>query len=512
MKGMPGAQPLRIVGRYELHSELASGGMATVHLGRSIGAAGFAKSVAIKRLHAQFASDPEFVSQLLEEARLCERIRHPNVVAMLDVVAVEHELLLVMEYVHGETLARLLRACAQDGERCPPEVAASIAHDVLLGLHAAHSAMTPEGAPLCIIHRDVSPQNIIVGADGVARLLDFGIAKAAGAASHTREGEVKGKVPYMAPEILRLEEATPQSDVYSAAVTLWESLCARRLFRADTEVGVWGKVLDGAVPLPSTLVGPLGAVEDVVMRGLARSKADRFPTALAMAQALEASIRLASAAEVAVWVARRAADSLAERSSVIRAIERSAPRGSGAPVAMMASRASSEPPATMTPASGAPAAMPPSAASFAPAPEAPRGVRSWGRWGLAAMLVAAVIALVSLRDRAARRAGEDVRAPLGALPAASVVTEAPPPDLVPAAPPTGVPAAAAPSAASAEGAPPGVAASARPRRLLAPRAGADPAATTSATAARPRVAPDPCDPPYTLDEAGRKHFKLSCVN
>jgi hypothetical protein len=469
---MDAAQEPRIVGRYELYGELAAGGMATVHLGRSIGAAGFAKSVAIKRLHENFARDPEFVALLLEEARLSERIRHPNVVATLDVVAAEHELLLVMEYVHGETLARLLRACAEHGKLCPPEIAASIAHAVLLGLHAAHGATETTGAPLCIVHRDVSPQNIIVGADGVARLLDFGIAKAAGAASHTREGEVKGKVPYMAPEILKLEPASPQSDLYAVAVTLWESLCARRLFRGDSQVSVWAAVLEGEVTPPSLIAGPLGALDDVVMRGLARSKSARYPTAMAMAQALESAIRLAPSSEVASWVAERAAVALAERSSRVREIECTPPRACDAPPAPSSARAPARAPG--------------------PVP------RRRGTWVLVALVAFAVLGLAGVRLSGPRRA-----------------RAIPPPPLVSTAQPelASAPSAAPPLATAAtDSALPAVEArhsgtsSPRPRRPATPPKG------EGAASARPAPAQDPCDPPFTIDEAGRKHFKLNCVN
>jgi len=136
--------------------------------------------VAIKRLHKQYARDPEFVSMFLDEARLAARIRHPNVVPTLDVVATEGELFVVMEYVHGESLARLIRDEARKGGYIPPPVAAGILSGTLQGLHAAHEARDERGQPLSIVHRDVSPQNILVGSDGVARVLDFGVAKAAG--------------------------------------------------------------------------------------------------------------------------------------------------------------------------------------------------------------------------------------------------------------------------------------------------------------------------------------------
>jgi len=159
---------------------LASGGMATVHLGRLIGPAGFSRTVAIKRLHDQFASDPQFVSGLLDEARLTARIRHPNVVPTLDVVATGEQVLLVLEYVQGESLSRLLASSNERGERVPLPIVVSIIAGVLHGLQAAHEATSDKGEPLHIVHRDVSPQNVMVGVDGVARVLDFGVAKAVG--------------------------------------------------------------------------------------------------------------------------------------------------------------------------------------------------------------------------------------------------------------------------------------------------------------------------------------------
>src|SRR5262249_24957061 len=151
-----------------------TGGMATVHLGRLSGPVGFTKTVAIKRLHAQFAHDPEFVAMFLDEARLAARIQHPNVVQTLDVVSTDGELFLVMEYVRGETLSRLVRM----GEPIPPRIVVALISGVLQGLHAAHEAAADDGRALALVHRDVSPQNVLVGLDGTARLLDFGVAKA----------------------------------------------------------------------------------------------------------------------------------------------------------------------------------------------------------------------------------------------------------------------------------------------------------------------------------------------
>jgi serine/threonine protein kinase len=213
---MPSEAAPRSIGRYVLYGEIASGGMATVHFGRLSGPAGFSRTVAIKRLHPQYAKDPEFVSMFLDEARLAARIRHPNVVTTLDVVTTGAEIFLVMEYVQGESLSRLLRAVRPMMTPADTRIVATIVSGVLHGLHAAHEARDEQGQPLRIVHRDVSPQNVLVGTDGVPRVLDFGVAKAAGRVQTTREGQLKGKLAYMAPEQVR-GEVTRVTDVYSAS-------------------------------------------------------------------------------------------------------------------------------------------------------------------------------------------------------------------------------------------------------------------------------------------------------
>jgi eukaryotic-like serine/threonine-protein kinase len=246
--------PIRIVGRYELHDAIATGGMATVHLGKLRGEVGFTRTVAIKRLHPQFSTDPEFRAMFLEEARLASRIRHPNVVSVIDVVEDGSELLLVMEYILGEPLGRLLQAANAKGQRVPPSIAVAFALDLLAGLQAAHRATDETGENLGIVHRDVSPQNLVVGADGIARVLDFGIAKAANSASATQEGQVKGKLAYMAPE--QLEGMHSQlTDLYAAGIVLWETLAGRRLFLGKSEGQTVANVLAANVE-PASLMAP----------------------------------------------------------------------------------------------------------------------------------------------------------------------------------------------------------------------------------------------------------------
>ena len=196
-------------GIYELFEEIASGGMATVRLARWIGHNGFSRVVAVKQLYPQFARDSDFVAMFLDEARLSARVRHPNVVPILDIVSSEGDLFLVMDYVHGESVSRLHKLARLRNETIPPEIACTILVAVMHGLHAAHEARTEHGEPLQIIHRDVTPQNVLVGVDGCPRILDFGVAQAAGRLQTTRDGQLKGKLCYMAPEQLLVAGARP---------------------------------------------------------------------------------------------------------------------------------------------------------------------------------------------------------------------------------------------------------------------------------------------------------------
>ncbi len=312
----------RKIGRYALHGEIASGGMATVHYGRLLGPVGFSRTVAIKRLHPIHARDPEFVSMFLDEARLAARIRHPNVVPTLDVVAASGELFLVMDWVQGESLAALLRVLRARGERMPPPVAASIISGVLQGLHAAHEAKDERGMALGIVHRDVSPQNVMVGVDGLARVLDFGIAKATVRVGTTRDGQIKGKLSYMAPEQLRAEALTRDADIYAASVVLWEMIAGEKLFAGDSEGVVIGRILQGDVPVLRNIVPSIpAALEAVTMRGMARDATARYKTARDMAVAVENCITTASAAEVSAWLEKVAAPTLSERAAIVAKIE-----------------------------------------------------------------------------------------------------------------------------------------------------------------------------------------------
>jgi len=312
----------RMVGRYAVYREIAKGGMATVHFGRLLGPVGFSRTVAIKRLHPHFASDQEFVSMFLDEARLAARIQHPNVVSTLDVVALENELMLVMEYVQGESLSRLLSALRHKDERVPWRIIAATMNGILSGLHAAHEAKNERGEPLGIVHRDMSPQNVLVGADGVVRVFDFGIAKAAGRAQDTRAGLFKGKLSYAAPEQLAGRPLDRRVDIYATSVILWEMVTGRRMFKADDELQLYAMVKEGNIEPPSNYVSDLPeGLEPLIMRGLANDPALRFASAREMAIALEEVLPHASAREIAEWVGRVARQVLELRARTIEEIE-----------------------------------------------------------------------------------------------------------------------------------------------------------------------------------------------
>jgi serine/threonine protein kinase len=312
-----------VLGRYALHGEIASGGMAVVYFGKLLGPVGFSRPVAIKRLHPQLARDPALRDMFIDEARLASRIRHPNVVPMLDVVDEAGELLLVMEYVHGESLQQLARAVRARGERIPLRIVLAIMSGVLHGLHAAHEATTEEGEPLNIVHRDVSPQNVLLGVDGVPRVLDFGIARATVRLENTREGIVKGKLAYMAPEQLGGVPVDRRADIFSTSVLLWEMLTGRRLFVRDDGASVLvDKLLRGAIEPPSTHAPELPKLLDAItLHGLARNPEQRFETAREMALALEKFGDLARPSEIGVWVEGLAAESLAERKGRLKELE-----------------------------------------------------------------------------------------------------------------------------------------------------------------------------------------------
>jgi serine/threonine protein kinase len=480
--------------------------MATIHLGRINGPVGFSRAVAIKRLHAQYAKDPEFVAMFLDEARLAGRIRHPNVVPTLDVVTTDDEIFLVMDYVQGESLARLARATRSRQAHIPKEITAAVVCDVLHGLHSAHEVKDERGEPLGIVHRDVSPQNVLVGSDGIARLLDFGIAKAAGRLQSTRDGQIKGKIGYMAPEHLRGAPTTRQCDVYAASVMLWELFAGRRLFEGDNDAVILGKVLEGKVEPPSRHNPNLWpGVDAVVLRGVSSDPARRFASAQEMATALELCVRPAPPAEVGAWVESLASELLAKRAALVSEVESSVAVNLALNAqAVLAGLASERPlpprsePATQ---SASISAMRPSAVTLNERRPRRRGGKLAALFVGAAVLVTAGVVVVGVGFRGrflTSGAQGGTQTPTGAPVAPPVV--APPTTPLPAAVPSADPPIAVPSAT------PTVAPSATV--LLKPVHTASPKPPPVAPPTPPR---NDCDPPYTWDKDGHKIYKVHCL-
>lgn len=537
----PTGSVLRL-GRYVLFGEIARGGMATVHFGRLLGSVGFSRTVAIKRLHPQFAADHDFVSMFVDEARLAARIQHPNVISTLDVVVEGNELALVMDYVQGASLSRLIHTSKQLKSRVPIRVVSAIMLGVLAGLHAAHEAKNERGEPLGIVHRDMSPQNVLVGADGVARVFDFGIAKAAGRLQTTREGQFKGKLSYAAPEQLALGESDRRTDVYSAAVIFWELLTLRRAFRSDNQLHVMKQVLGGEISRPSEHAdGIPEAVDAIVMRGLSKDPDERFANAEEMALALERVQPYASAREVSEWVAAVAGDELHARAKEVEELELNSQTlvsSHDVPTLvrhlekhdkveeidasdLLESTTSQALPSTRRPSvsagAGAPSSASPPASSAAP-PRARRGVATWLVLALLAVAVAAGSAFAWAETRPQLSADtftrkappkilstaiparvEDVRA---AGSAGGAESSAPSSTTAASSPavPSGAPKPTASSPIVADR-PAASASTAPPTAIVAP----PPSATVP-----PPPAPN-CTPAYTIDENGIRHPKPECL-
>ena len=498
-------EPLRVIGRYALYEEIAAGGMATVHFGRLLGPVGFSRTVAIKRLHPQYAKDPEFVSMFLDEARLAARIRHPNVVQTLDIVATQGELFLVMDYVQGESLSRLVRAARERDQRIPPRLVGSILSGALHGLHAAHEAKNERGEPLRIVHRDISPQNILVGSDGVARVHDFGVAKASGRIQTTREGQLKGKLAYMAPEQIG-GQVSRQTDVYAAAIVLWEALTGQRLFAGENEGEILAKVLGGLAQPPSAVAPELpAALDEVVLRGLARDPANRYATAREFAVALERCLGVASSTEVGEWVEAVAHGTLAKRAEKVAEIESasaSVPRNFDASATTVTqtgadatpARAQAEPPVSQA------SQLSSISVSKSAQPSRSRVGVAVALVALGALLAGGVATAVALRGHGDGAASAEPRSAGSGV----AVAATPPPSAVPVAPTASAITATPPATATASTTDTATETAPRPHAHPAPHHAAPP---TTAPAAPTKD----CDPPYTLDAKGHKIWKRECM-
>ncbi|HUS65436.1 MAG TPA: tetratricopeptide repeat protein [Kofleriaceae bacterium] len=282
----PIGRPLRRLGRYELMQRLAAGGMAEVYLARLRGPMNFSKALAIKVVHPHLTAQGEFLSMLLDEARLSALIKHPNVVDIYELGHAEGSYFIAMEYIEGQSLTAVIQG-AITGEPMDPLAAARIVADAADGLHAAHELRSGSGRLLGLVHRDVSPGNIMVGYDGGVKIVDFGIAKARGRLTVSGVQQFKGKASYVAPEQLRGGVVDRRTDVYSLGVVLWEALTLQRLHRVESE----REALEGremVPPSPSAVRSEVPAeVSEVCLKALRVEPDERFQTAGEMKEALD---------------------------------------------------------------------------------------------------------------------------------------------------------------------------------------------------------------------------------
>ncbi|MCU0676070.1 MAG: protein kinase [Myxococcota bacterium] len=280
-------EPVRL-DEYTLVARLGQGGMAEIYLAVHHGLSGFRKLVVIKRLLPHMADRPEVVEMFLDEARLAARLSHPNVVATTKIGTSGGHYFLAMDFIDGLPLNRVLVRAQDHSRRLAPEVVAKIVSDALAGLHYAHDAADFDGTPLGVVHRDVSPHNLMVGYDGITKVLDFGIAKASLQEHATRTGLIKGKFAYIAPEQATGDDLDRRADVWSVGVVLWEALAGRRLFKGKTDVGTLQEAL--TKPIPSLLElhqDTPRELAEICDRALQRDADDRYPSALAMKQAID---------------------------------------------------------------------------------------------------------------------------------------------------------------------------------------------------------------------------------
>lgn len=282
-----GLDPGTRLGRYVLVRRLAVGGMAELYLAQQQGAAGFAKLVALKRILPHLAENPTFTGMFLDEARLASGLDHPNLAHVLDFGESQGEHFLTMEYVHGRDLLQMLRATGE--ATLPLACALSIVTLVGRGLHALHEQRAADGRPMGLVHRDVSPSNVLVSFDGKVKLTDFGIAKAMELTSATRSGSFKGKLGHSSPEQARGEDIDRRSDVFCLGILLYEATTGARAFSGANEFAVLGKVARGDyVPAAEIVPGYPSGLAEIVDRALLLEPSDRYPNARAVAADIDA--------------------------------------------------------------------------------------------------------------------------------------------------------------------------------------------------------------------------------
>lgn len=379
------------LGGYRVLSRLRAGGMATLYLAAREGAAGFVRPVAIKILHPHLARDAKFVKMFIAEARLSARIDDPHVARTEELGQDDGQYFLVLEYVDGCALSELLRVLQKEGRALTPSLAVWITMQIAAGLHAAHETTRADGTGLGIVHRDVSPQNVLLAFRGHVKVIDFGVAKAFATADASRETSLHGKLAYMSPEHAKAETVDRRSDVYALGIVLWEMLTMRRLFQAPNDFALLDRVRAPHVPPPSSFVAGISpALEAVVMRALAADPAARPESAAAFADALAGAMPESlslTGRELAALLAAVMPDALAVARTRMQALAVDAPIPEAPPAR--------ETLATMTIPITAPSPSPPAEIVTIAAP-----ARTGRGGGLAALAALALVALVLVSLRA----------------------------------------------------------------------------------------------------------------
>ncbi|MCX7958442.1 MAG: serine/threonine protein kinase, partial [Deltaproteobacteria bacterium] len=275
-------------GKFEIITKIATGGMAEIFLARQVGIEGFQKLMVIKRILPHLSSDKEFVNMFLDEARMAAQLNHPNIVQIYDLGVINESYFIAMEYVDGVDLSSILKRGREIKSFLRLGWILKIISQVCEGLYYAHTLKDTNGQPLGLIHRDITPENILLSFNGNVKITDFGIARARGRSTSTTSGTLKGKFPYMSYEMVKGLEIDARSDIFSLGVVMWEMLTYRRLFKRETEVASINAILNEEIPSPKKYFKNLpDEVESIVMRALERDRDKRFQTAREIGNAIE---------------------------------------------------------------------------------------------------------------------------------------------------------------------------------------------------------------------------------
>jgi serine/threonine-protein kinase len=310
------------VGRYRILSELGRGGMSNVYLAVARGPGGVNKLVVLKALLPDLSTEPYALSMFLDEARLAAQLNHPNVVQTYEVGTEGDRHVIVMEYLEGQSFSATVRRAEREGSPLPVPLQIRIIINALEGLHYAHELCAYDGAPLALVHRDISPQNVFVTYDGQVKVLDFGIAKATSSSTHTATGVLKGKIAYMAPEQIIAESVDRRADIYSIGCMLWATAAGRKLWKDTPDVHIMRRAINGELPTPQS-VNPRcdDELNRIVMKALATNPDDRYQTALDLQHDLELHMEqltgIVKQKEIARYVSELFADTRAQLKALV---------------------------------------------------------------------------------------------------------------------------------------------------------------------------------------------------